>query len=91
MRSATYETPRWKTRHIRRPTMASLSRLKPGQIVYDVRKDRRGKMATFPVRIVHIFADQDEVAASYNNNPVLMYSLRSIKRWRMKCLEAPTS
>lgn len=66
--------------------MATLSRLKPGQIVYSVRKDWRGKMGTFPVRIVAVYPDC--VSASINNNPVRTYLERIVKTWRVKRREA---
>lgn len=72
--------------------MARLSKLKPGQIVYDVRNRRMGNTMmrhkdVFEVRIIEVF--EDYVLASWNKNPARMYYGTSMNGWKVKRPDVP--
>lgn len=67
--------------------MASINRLKPGQIVYSVIKQKMGRttisvgsLYTVLIKEVH----EDYVIASWNGNPPHKYYLNEIKKWKVK-------
>jgi len=67
--------------------MASIKTLVPGQIVYEIRRQRMGNTTVrrnclFKVEIVHVF--EDYVIASWNGNPAQNYGLKTIKKWKVK-------
>lgn len=71
--------------------MATISRLQPGQIVWQVVRQKMGNTrstrgALFSLKIieVHIDADPPYVVASWNHNKPEQYYERSVKKWRVK-------
>lgn len=68
--------------------MATLSKLKVGQVVYSIGRRRMGnttvvREAAFPVRIISIDMEKRCVMASWNHNPPMRFSERHINRWRL--------
>jgi hypothetical protein len=59
--------------------MASISRLKPGQIVYDVRSKKPGDY--YQVEIIDV--GLDSVLASWNSNKPRRYYAQDLRRWRV--------
>ena len=69
--------------------MATLERLKVGQVVYSVEKRRLGhtlisRDAVFRVVIKDINPVKRAVFASWNSNPALWYYESQVKRWKIK-------
>lgn len=71
--------------------MATISRLKPGQVVWEQHKTRQGnttmsKMGTWSLKIIEVHADADPpyVIASWNCNPPRRYYERSVRTWKVK-------
>jgi hypothetical protein len=68
--------------------MASINRLKPDQIVYEVRRQQMGRVkisygALYALKIIEVDIDNQKVFASWNGNPPQWYSERSFKKWRV--------
>lgn len=66
--------------------MVAISRLKPGDIVYDVGRTKMGnttitRIAVWPVHIVAVHED-GSVTARWNYNAERKYWGRSIRKWR---------
>lgn len=69
--------------------MATLNKLKVGQVVYNVMVRRMGnttvrREAVFPVRIVSIDLEKRCVVASWNHNSPVRFSERHVNKWRLK-------
>jgi len=69
--------------------MATINRLKPGQIVYSVERTKMGntamtRNALYMIKIIEIDAEGQFVIASRNGNPPRKYSGRSVEMWRVK-------
>lgn len=69
--------------------MASINRLKPGQIVYEVRRSKCGNTTVsrgnlYELKIIKVNLDENYVIASWNGNPAQTYRERSIKKWKVK-------
>ena len=67
--------------------MASINRLKPGQVVYDIQRQKMGNTTVsrgvlYEVKILEVH--EDFVLASWNSNKPQKYFLRSIQAWRVK-------
>jgi hypothetical protein len=67
--------------------MATLSKLKAGQIVYSVERQQMGntsarRNALYEVRIVEI--RDGYVIASWNGNPPRSFNAKSIAKWKVK-------
>ncbi len=67
--------------------MASINRLKPGQIVYSVERVKMGNVkmsygALYKVEIVEVH--EDHVIASWNGNSPRKFGEASIKKWKVK-------
>lgn len=66
--------------------MATLSKLKPGQIVYYLSRNRMGNttIRTTAVHRVHIKeVGADRVMASWNGNPPRVFHTAAVKSWRV--------
>lgn len=68
--------------------MASIKRLKPGQVVYEICRQKMGNTKAtrgclFEIRIVEADPEGDWVLASWNHNPVRKYSQRQANKWRV--------
>lgn len=69
--------------------MASINRLKPGQIVFSIESYKMGNTnirckGLWEVRIVEVNLQNNFVIASWNGNPPKKFLLRDIKKWRVK-------
>lgn len=69
--------------------MASIERLKPGQILWDYHKYKCGnsnikKEGEWPVKIIEIDLKSRNVLRSWNGNPPQWVSERNIKSYRVK-------
>jgi hypothetical protein len=69
--------------------MATISRLTPGQIVYDRHRYQMGNTTmsawgTWEVRIIEVHADKGWVLASWNGNRPQRYDTKAIAKWRVK-------
>jgi hypothetical protein len=67
-------------------SLATLSKLKPGQVLFDAQSRRMGNttlrsMDTFRVRIDEVFSDH--VIASWNGNRPIRYWRKEIVKWRI--------
>lgn len=67
----------------------TLDKLKPGMIVYSVRRHRAGNtsrttVGTYPVRITSIHEHSEKVYACINGNPERAYPKRDWSKWRLK-------
>lgn len=65
--------------------MATLNRLRLGQVVYDVRRDSRNRsgVSIWPVRIVEVNEAEGWVLASYNGRSPRKYGRKEISKWRV--------
>lgn len=65
--------------------MATIGRLKPGQIVWSVNGHDRysGLPNSYRVQIIEVHADDGWVLASYNGNPPRQFWKKSVIRWRV--------
>lgn len=63
--------------------MATISRLKPGQVVYSVQSQRTMR-ACFSVTIVEIDPAGQWVLASWNGNRPQKYREHNVKSWKVK-------
>jgi hypothetical protein len=68
--------------------MASISKLTPGQILYDLRRQKMGnttqsRTACFEVKVCEIAPDGLSITASWNGNPKVFYSARSVEKLRV--------
>ncbi len=68
--------------------MASINKLQPGQIVYEVRRQKMGNTnisygALFTIKIIEVDPEKQWVLASWNGNTARKYPLRSIKTWKV--------
>jgi hypothetical protein len=68
--------------------MASISRLKKGQVVYSIESQKMGNTniaikVCYDVRIVEIDLDGRFVMGSWNGNPPRKYREDSVKKWRV--------
>ena len=66
-----------------------LKKLKPGMIVYDVRKTTRlqsfnSKWSTYTVKIIEIDEENNRVLASWNGNKQEWYYKHSWSKWKLK-------
>lgn len=67
--------------------MATLSKLTPGQILYDVHSERMGnttirRQGVWKVRVIEVY--EDHAVVSWNGNPPRKYRERDIKPLRVK-------
>lgn len=68
--------------------MATITRLKSGQIVWDVRRTTMGNTtikttSVFPILIEEVNVVEGWVRASWNSNPSRKYYSKSIKKWKV--------
>ena len=66
--------------------MATIGRLKPGQTVYSVERQKMGNTSLshevlYSVRIIEVH--ENYVIASWNNSPAREFHLSAIKKWRV--------
>jgi hypothetical protein len=69
--------------------MATISRLKPGQVVYSLERQRMGNTTMtikvcYSIQITEIDPDQKWVMASWNSNPPRRFYERSVRKWKIK-------
>lgn len=69
--------------------MATISRLKPGQVVYSIESRKMGNTTAsikvpYEVEIIEVNEAEGFVMASWNNNKARKYYQESIARWRVK-------
>ena len=69
--------------------MASVNRLKPGQIVFSIESYKMGNTnirckGLWEVRIVEVNLERNFVIASWNGNPPRKFLPQDIKKWRVK-------
>ena len=68
--------------------MATLSRLKPGQTLYTITKQKMGN-TTIRINVMHhvivkeVFPDEGYCIASWNGNTPRRYSAFQVKSWRV--------
>ena len=68
--------------------MASINRLKPGQIVFSIESYKMGNTnirckGLWEVRIVEVNLERNFVIASWNGNPPRKFLPQDIKKWRV--------
>jgi len=69
--------------------MASINKLTPGQILYDVKRNTgiqayNGKYSVWPVKVISVHPEDEYIIASWNHNtPNKMY-LHEISKLRLK-------
>lgn len=68
--------------------MAAISRIKPGQTLYDVTKQQMGnttlrRTAVFQVKVTEVDPDGKFVMASWNANPARKYRPNQVAKWRV--------
>ena len=68
--------------------MASIKKLQPNQIVWDVQRTKMGNTTAtigslYQVQITEVSLDTLKVLASWNRNPARWYDERSIKKWKV--------
>ena len=68
--------------------MASINRLKPGQVVYEIRRQRMGNTTVscgnlYKVKIIEVNKEKGYVIASWNSNIPEKFTERDIKHWRV--------
>jgi hypothetical protein len=68
--------------------MASINRLKPGQIVFSIERQRMGKTTIkrnflFEVTIVGVNLEERYVMASWNGNTPKKFLPQDVKKWRV--------
>ena len=68
--------------------MATISRLKPGQTVWDAHKYKMGNTrlftwGTWPVYVHEVDPDGQWVRASWNGNPDERFYARRVAKWRV--------
>ncbi len=73
--------------------MASIKRLKPGQVVYSIESHKMGNTtittrSLYQVEIIEVNEELGYVVASWNGNEPKRYFEHSIAKWRVK---KPTS
>ncbi len=67
--------------------MPAISKLKPGQVLYDVSRVCMGNTAarTIAVRLVHVVeVHDDHIVASWNSNSPREYSEHQVKHWKVQ-------
>ena len=69
--------------------MASINRLKPGQIVFSIESYKMGNTnirckGLWEVRIVEVNLERSFVIASWNGNSSRKFFPQDIKKWRVK-------
>jgi len=69
--------------------MAAISRLVPGQTVYEVVRQKCGNTtasrgALYSIKILAVDRDSKTVIAAWNMNAPREYTERSIKKWKIK-------
>lgn len=67
--------------------MATLSKLRPGDILYDVHSERAGnttmrRQGEWTVRVIEVH--DDHAMCSWNGNPATKYRERDLKKLRVK-------
>jgi hypothetical protein len=68
--------------------MAKISRMEPGQELYEVRRQKMGNTTVsrgvlFRIRIIEVDPEGRWVLASWNSNPVCKYRQRDADAWRV--------
>jgi hypothetical protein len=69
--------------------MATITRLKAGQIVWDLQRNTAGNTTMkrddlYEVKIIKVNLEENHVIASWNGNKPRRYNEREIKKWRVK-------
>ena len=69
--------------------MASINRLTPGQIVWDVKRMKQGnfkfaKNVSYPVKILEVNKDENYVVAKWYCEPPRKYYEVTFKKWKVK-------
>ena len=69
--------------------MAVISRIKPGQTLYSLTRQKMGSttvshVAVHPVYVREVDPEGRFVLASWNGNPPRKFFVREVKRWRVK-------
>jgi hypothetical protein len=69
--------------------MATISKLQPGQVLYELRRQKMGnttvsRTACFTVRVVEVAPDHSFIMASWNNNSPRKYREGDVKRLKVK-------
>ena len=69
--------------------MATITKLKPGQVVYSIQSQRMGntvlnRRACFTVQIAEVNIDQGWVLASWTGNTPTRYYADSIRKWKVR-------
>lgn len=67
--------------------MANISKLKPGQIVWNIRRHKMGNttvrtLSVYEIRVISV--GEFSVLASWNGNPAKHYTQRDIEKWKLK-------
>ena len=67
--------------------MATMPKLKPGQIVWNIRRHRMGNttartISVYQIRVIEVHADH--VIASWNGNRPEAYREREVRTWKVK-------
>lgn len=68
--------------------MAAISRLKAGQIVWDLQRKKAGNTSTkldclYQVKIIEVHLESSFVIASWNGNSPKRFNEKSVKKWRV--------
>lgn len=76
--------------------MASLDRIKPGQVLFTVTRQRAGnttvtREAVHSVVVVSVDKERRRCEASWNSNKARTYFESSVKRWKVKDPRKPAS
>jgi hypothetical protein len=69
--------------------MATITKLQPDQIVWEIRRQKMGntsvsRNAKYGIRIVSVDLEKRTVTASWNGNPPRVYRERDIAKWKVK-------
>ena len=74
--------------------MAQLTRLKPGQTLFTITRQKMGntqitRNAIHPVYVLEVHPEEGYVLASWNGNPAKRFRAAHVLRWKVKKPESP--
>lgn len=69
--------------------MATIAKLTPGQVLYDLRRQKMGntavrRTACYDVRVIEVASDGSHIIASWNGNTPRRYRESDVRKLRVK-------
>lgn len=64
-----------------------LSRLTPGQLVWEIKRSKKGSIRyneCYTIKILSIDLQEDSILASYNGNPPQTFKYEDCKYWKIR-------